>query len=174
MREVLAHPEHISVWHQAAVGIPPHWPEFFAAYAATVGAPPSYFWPEIIAAFPEALVLLSVRDAEAWWRSASKTIYNVSTANHPEKWIVMMQAILAARWITNVQDREAAIAAFEAHNARVREAVPADRLLIWQSADGWAPLCNALHLPIPAEPFPHANTQAQWQARGARTTGVQR
>ena len=181
MREVLAHPEHIPIRPQAALGILPQWPELFAGYAATVDTPASYFWPELVAAFPEALVLLSVRDAESWWRSASATIYSASEnmyrADFPAKtqeWIAMRHALRAARWITNIQDREATIQAFEAHNARVRDAVPADRLVIWQPGDGWEPICQALNLPIPDEPFPHANTQAEWQARNASAPRAQR
>ena len=57
--------------------------------------------------------------------------------------------------LANRQDRDAAIRVSEAHNARVREVVPADRLFIWHVGDGWAPICEALDLPVPNEPFPH-------------------
>ena len=169
MREVFAHPEHVSIWHKAALGIMPQWPEFFAAYAAAVDSPAAYFWPELITAFPEALVILSVRDADAWWRSVSESIFRADQLAKPREWLAMRQALYAARWITNVQDREATLKAFEAHNARVRNSVSADRLLIWHLGDGWEPICRALHLPIPAEPFPHVNTLAEWQARNPTT-----
>jgi hypothetical protein len=165
MREVLAHPDHVRVWHGAVLGVLPDWREFFANYAAAVDSPVAYFWEELTAAFPEALVLLSVRDSEDWWRSASETIYHADRLPRTPEWLAMRQALYTSRWIADVKDREPAIRAFEAHNARVCESVPADRLLIWRPGDGWESICSALALPIPDAPFPHANTRAEWQAR---------
>jgi hypothetical protein len=47
----------------------------------------------------------------------------------------------------------------------VRRVVPARRLVEWTASDGWGPLCKALSLPVPAEPFPHANSTEEFQAR---------
>ena len=167
MREVIAHkPEHVPIWHNAALGKMPNWHTFFADYAATVGPPPAWFWPELIAAFPDALVLLSVRDPEAWWDSASQTIFKVDESSTvSDEYKAMTQAVYTALGLANRQDRDAAIAAADVHNARVREVVPSDRLLIWQLGDGWAPICEALDLPVPDEPFPHTNTREEFQAR---------
>ena len=71
----------------------------------------------------------------------------------------------SSRFDVDLTDRAASIAAFEAHNRRVREAIPADRLLEWQASDGWAPICRALDLPVPDEPFPRVNTREEWRAR---------
>jgi hypothetical protein len=49
----------------------------------------------------------------------------------------------------------------------VRETVPKERLLVWQASEGWAPICKALHLEIPDEPFPRVNTTEEWRARVA-------
>src|SRR5690348_10458482 len=74
MVEVFAHPEHVPDWHAAALGNMPDWNALFAGYAAAVDWPASAFWPELSAAFPDALVVLSVRDAQSWWQSAHETI----------------------------------------------------------------------------------------------------
>jgi len=58
--------------------------------------------------------------------------------------------------IPALTDEAAAKAAFERHNRHVRETVPPDRLLEWRAADGWEPLCAALEMPLPFEPFPRA------------------
>ena len=171
MRELFAHPDHVGVWHSAALGVPPNWRDFFAGYAAAVDSPVAFFWEELIATFPEALVLLSVRDSEDWWRSASETIYGPDRLPRTPEWLAMRQALYTSRWITDVQDRELAIRAFEKHNAQVRHTVPADRLLIWQPGDGWEPICRALGLAIPDTAFPHANTRAEWRARNASASG---
>ncbi|OTA61470.1 hypothetical protein K449DRAFT_382871 [Hypoxylon sp. EC38] len=49
----------------------------------------------------------------------------------------------------------------------VRRLVSEERLLEWTPEDGWDPLCKFLEKPIPAEPFPHTNTMAEWEAREA-------
>jgi hypothetical protein len=58
-------------------------------------------------------------------------------------------------------------ARFEDHNRRVLEHVERDpefekRLLVWRPQDGWEPLCNALDLPVPDVPFPHANKRNEY------------
>src|SRR4051794_39951115 len=76
MLEVLPHPEAHQHWAAAASGNMPDWDVVFEGYTAAVDWPAAAFWPEISAAYPEALVLLSVRDsAEHWFRSASDTIF---------------------------------------------------------------------------------------------------
>ncbi len=161
MREVFNHPEQVPIWHNAALGTMPNWNTFFADYAAAVDGPAARFWPELIDVFPDALVLLSIRDPEAWWNSSSKTVFKVGSRHSDEHW-AMIQAVRAARGLPNTQDRDVAIRAFEAHNAQVQETVPSDRLLVWQPGDGWGPICKALDLPIPDEPFPRSNTKEEW------------
>ena len=50
-------------------------------------------------------------------------------------------------------------------NEQVRREAPAGRLLDWQARDGWEPLCDALGVPVPDEPFPRVNTREEWRAR---------
>jgi hypothetical protein len=138
----------------------------FAGYEAAVDWPAAAFWPELAEAFPDALVLLSVRDPASWWRSASETIFSFNDAEVAgSEHFEMVRALLRTRFTEAVHDREQAIAAFERHNARVRATVPPDQLLEWSSEDGWEPLCAALGMAVPAEPFPHVNTTAEFQAR---------
>ncbi len=62
------------------------------------------------------------------------------------------------RW----DDPELLMAAYERHNAQVREAIPRRRLLEWRAADGWGPLCRAFRTPIPDDPFPWLNKRSDW------------
>ena len=59
-------------------------------------------------------------------------------------------------------DRTTLTAAYERHNTAVRADVPADRLLEWRGADGWGPICGALGLPVPSDPFPWVNKRSEW------------
>jgi hypothetical protein len=165
MMEVFGHPEHIPLWHGAATGTVPDWDAVFAGYVATVDWPGASFWQEILAANPDALVLLSTRsDGETWWRSASQTIFAiVDVGGAPPPFLEMWGAIASHRFTPQYREREAAIDAYERHNAAVRARVPADRLVEWQPADGWGPLCAALGVPEPAEPFPHTNSTEEFR-----------
>jgi hypothetical protein len=173
MTEVFAHTEHIATWTSAAQERMPDWNEFFKGYAAAVDWPASAFWPELSEAFPDALVVLSSRDPEAWWSSAHETIFaKLDSVPNPD-FLAMIEAMFTARFTFNITDREACIAAFERHNAQVREAVPSGRLLEWQASEGWGPLCKAIGVPIPDEPFPRVNTREEWAARHAAANDSQ-
>jgi hypothetical protein len=158
MSEVFAHPEHVALWHAAARDEPVDWHALFAGYAAAVDWPAGSFWPEVSAAFPEAILLLSTRSAESWWRSASQTIFPISAKAAGTPWHAMWLELAHRRFTPHLDDREAAIAAYERHNADVRARAPKQRLLEWTAQDGWGPLCRALGAPVPDEPFPHANS----------------
>lgn len=161
MVEVFSHPQDVAAWHGAARGEPPDWQQLFRDYRSAVDWPACAFWPELNEAFPDAIVVLSVRDAESWWESARRTIFPAALgAEGP--WRAMIDELFAARFTSRLEDRAACIAAFERHNAEVRKRVPRSRLVEWRAADGWAPLCDALGVPAPSDPFPRVNTTEQF------------
>lgn len=162
MLEVFAHPEHIPLWHAAARGESVDWHALFAGYAAVVDWPAGSLWPEISAAYPDALILLSTRSAESWWKSASQTIFPTSAKLAGTPWHAMWMELAKSRFTTQLDDRAAAIAAYERHNADVRARAPQPRLLEWSAKDGWGPLCRALGVAVPDEPFPHANSTEEF------------
>jgi len=161
MLEVFTHPEHVAAWRSAAQGETVEWGALLGAYGATSDFPACLFWREILEAHPDAVVLLSTRpDAEAWWASASQTIFAVGADGLPPEmadWFDMWRAVATARFTPQWTDHDAAVAAYERHNAEVRADAPAGRLVEWRPGDGWAPLCGALGLEVPDEDFPHLN-----------------
>jgi hypothetical protein len=166
MHEVFPRPDDIPVWHAAALGQMPDWSAFLSGFSAAVDWPASAFWSELATAFPRALIVLSTRrDAETWWQSASGTIFPATLAADDGPWRRMISAVLEHRFTNAIEDKAACITAYEAHNAQVRAHAPAGRLLEWQVEDGWAPLCAALDLPQPDEPFPHVNSSAEFGKR---------
>ena len=168
MMEVIPQPGHVEAWHQAVKGNPPDWDQLLSGYEAAVDWPASGFWRELSAAYPEAVVVLSVRESpEAWWQSATQTILHVTERRPPpgmEAWFAMYLDFLQHRFTDRWHDPEAAMAAYVRHNDAVRAEVPGQRLVEWKAADGWEPICSALGLPIPADPFPHLNTTADFRA----------
>lgn len=169
MMEVFGHPEHVDVWTRAARDEPVDWEELLQDFGAIVDWPGASFWPELTSTFPDALVLHSERaDAETWWRSASATILTFD-AVPPEMQAFrdMCLEFFGRRFTDQIEDHDACVAAYEAHNARVRAAIDPARMLLWHPGDGWEPICRALDVPVPDVPFPHTNTTAEWEERRA-------
>ena len=166
MMEVFGHPEEVPVWHAAMIGEPVDFGELLAGYTAIVDYPGAAVWRELAAAFPDAPVLLSTRSsAEAWWESASSTILALRPDEQNPDGRRMIEAMFARSIGADITDREAVMAAYEAHNAAVRAEIASERLFEYQPGDGWAPLCAALGLPEPDEPFPHTNTREEFRQR---------
>jgi hypothetical protein len=166
MVEVLADPQQVPTWIDAIEGRPVDWSSFLGSYQAVVDWPGASFWPELLAANPDAMVLLSVRDADAWYRSASNTIFIALTQSPPEAraWMGSMEKLLRDRFSDQLDDRSAMIDAYERHNDDVRARVPADQLIEWTPSDGWDPICGRLGLAVPEEPFPVTNTTDDFRA----------
>jgi hypothetical protein len=123
---------------------------------------------------PDALVLLSVRDPETWYRSAANTIFGVFADPPPEMraWIDTMRQLFRDRFSDRLDDPTAMMDAFERHNAAVRKEIPPTRLLEWNVGEGWEPLCVRLECDIPSEPFPRTNSTQEWRANlGLPETG---
>jgi len=166
MIEVFGHPEHVPMWAAAMRDEPVDWPALFEGYEATVDWPGGGVWQSISAAFPDAKVLLSTRrSADLWWTSASRTIFEGMENSPPgmEAWFEMAQTMMR-RLTPEWPDEAACKAAYERHNAEVRASVPKDKLLEWQPQDGWGPLCVALEIAEPQDPFPVTNTTADFRA----------
>jgi hypothetical protein len=164
MVELFEHPEHVQRWEAAVRGEPIDWEEVFSGYRATVDWPGAAFYKELTKAYPEAKVLLSVRDPERWYESTRKTIY--TTVDPSSEMIAAVgpaprlndELIWKRTFGGNFEDRRHATEVFERHNEEVKEQVPAKRLLVYEVKDGWGPLCEFLGVEVPkAKPFPHLN-----------------
>ena len=165
MLEILGDPAQVPAWTDAIEGRPVDWPAMLARYRAIVDWPGGAFWPELSAAYPNALVLLSVRDPEVWYRSASNTIFLSFDRVPPElkPWMDAVRELLRDRFSDRFDDPTAMMDAFERHNDAVRRGVPAERLLEWTPGDGFEPICERLGLPVPSEPFPVTNTTDEFR-----------
>ena len=170
MTEVLKHPTHIRAWEDAAAGIEIDWPALFGKYQATVDFPACTFYKVLMDAYPDAKVILSVRDPERWYESAYETIYlTLQAVPFWSRWLpwvgdlhrMTMQLLWKQQFGGRFEDRAHAIRLFNQWNEEVRATVPADKLLIFDVKEGWEPLCEFLGVAIPATPFPHANDRTK-------------
>jgi sulfotransferase family protein len=159
--------DHVPVWQAALDGTSPDWPEFFAEYAAAVDFPASAFWPELADTFPDSVLVLSTRaDSQTWWRSADATILErLRQTENRDAWWKMAADLWTSAVCPDWDDGPTNRAAYDRWNEHVRRAAPPGRLVEWQAADGWEPLCTALDVPIPDEPFPLTNSTVEWQER---------
>lgn len=172
MIEVFAHPEHIELWNAAEAG-EFHWDEIFAGFHAAVDWPACGFWQPLLKHYPDAKVILTLRDPDRWYESALKTIYSVTHRQLSADALPIMQAqqAMTAKLIWEgtfggrFADRDHAIAIFNAHNETVKATVPADRLLVFEARQGWEPLCAFLDCAIPDTPFPNVNSTEEFIAR---------
>lgn len=172
MVELFEHPEQIEMWQAVVDGQPPDWDALLDGYEAAVDYPAAAFWRELADAYPDAPVVLSVRaTSQEWWESARDTIFARNPGapppprSVPARQAALGESLLVARFTPDYRDREAAIAAYEAHNAAVRREIPPARLIEWHPADGWKPLCAALGVPVPLDVFPHLSTRTEFRRR---------
>jgi len=163
MLEVMGNPEQVAFWNRAADGEAVDWEEVYAGYRSTVDWPGCHFYAELAERYPKAKVILSTRDANRWYESMSETILKGMSEmglkdEVPRDNPMYFGAVLIAREVFNFDySRENAVAALERHNAAVRAAIPAERLLEFEAGDGWEPLCAFLGVPVPDAPFPRTN-----------------
>ena len=173
MIEVLAAPERGRHWLEQTQSGSHDWDAIFHGYRATVDWPAAAFWRQLVERYPDAKVLLSLRDADRWYDSVMNTIYPVMTQGPPERapetlhdFHEMVYALIFERTFEGrLKDRAHAKRVFEEHNQAVIDAIPASRLLVYQPGDGWEPICRFLDVPVPDEDFPHLNDTAWYRAR---------
>lgn len=179
MAEVFENPPLARHWEQVFDREDVDWENVFDGYGATVDAPSCWVYQELAARYPGAKVLLTRRsDPDAWVRSMQATTMN------PDFRAAMLQSPLApmmqkmgAFVMGNAgvaaeapppdgpppaPDGDTLVQLYEQHNAAVRAAIPAERLLEFQVADGWEPLCDFLGKPVPDTPFPRMNSTEEF------------
>jgi Sulfotransferase domain len=61
-------------------------------------------------------------------------------------------------------DRACAISSYRRNSEEVRDTIPAERLLVFNVAEGWEPLCRFLEAPEPATPFPRSHPRDEFWA----------
>lgn len=164
MVEVFAHPETIPLWIEAGAGRP-DWEAIFAGYQSVVDYPGAAFWRELAVFYPDAKILHSVRDPDAWFDSTQATIFapdgiaaTALAANQQPAASFFMS--FSAPFVAHLHDRAFMTDYFRRHTEAVKAAIPPERLLVYEVGSGWDPLCQFFGVPVPAEPYPSENSRA--------------
>jgi hypothetical protein len=178
MFTLAANREHMSQWIAAYEGRP-DWHAIFDGYASVVDYPAAFYYRELAETYPEAKVLLSVRDGHAWARSIRDTIWGITYGDTVGRHLAaavelvdpeirrntgMLRGLYARAGLfgptPEVFDEDLVASRMDRHIAEVRASIPADRLLEWSPKDGWEPLCTFLGVPVPEVALPHVNSSA--------------
>jgi hypothetical protein len=186
MSEVIEKPHRVRQWLEIGQGKTPEWSSVFAGYRAAVDWPAAAYWRELSEHYPEAKVVLSVRDPERWYDSVKATIFRgalderrgLPPHRRAIRWLVarrapdfalyprMARATIVDRIFDGrIDDRQHVIRVFEQHIADVKDAIPPSRLLVFNVRDGWGPLCEFLEQKAPDEPFPQVNERAAFRRK---------
>lgn len=167
MAEVFMRPETVPLWIAAGQGRP-DWDAIFADYRAMVDHPGCGYWRELSARYPDAKVLHTVRDPDRWFDSTQATIFSPDRPPPPEGTPIRVFFDQLHAWYGgDLHDRAFMTGFFRRHTEAVTAAIPPERLLVFDVAEGWAPLCDFLGVPVPDTPFPRENSKEQFQARAA-------
>ena len=153
--------------------------KFLGPYDAVAGWPASLFVDELVAAYPDAKVILTTRDPESWANSYFSTVIASFEQWKRWNWILPLcrgrhrdfrvnvaeDTAAFVNYKADVSNRDAAIKAYVARNEHIRHVVPKERLLELDGKLGYAPLCAFLGKEIPREKggneeaYPHTNLE---------------
>ena len=123
------------------------------------------FAPELIAAYPNAKVILTTRNVDSWYKSVRQTIY----ALQEDPWRKLLARLhpkaAAMRRLVNKYNEHLwwndfpryGKRCFREHNSHVRRLVGDEKLLEFEASQGWEPLCRFLGKDVPAMDFPRVN-----------------
>ena len=152
------------------IGIKPEVKRVYQNADAVVGHPAIFFYEEILEAFPDCKVILSVRDEDSWVKSAVNQIELLYARRH--KLFILSSTARKAHYILdccidasfgscNPKSTYVFRKLYRVHNHRVKCVVPADKLLIYNVKQGWKPLCDFLGCEVPTISFPHENIKGE-------------
>lgn len=177
MEELFRHPEQLVYFQKAEKGEKVDWDELFKGYVSAVDYPVARYYKQLITAYPQAKIIHTTRDAEAWYNSAIETIFWATKPSFGRifKMMIRMPFSSAVRkrfpvlkydgelidniFGKNLKDKQEIIRRFNAINEETLNFIPKDRSLVYEVKTGWEPLCNFLNVPIPDTPFPRSNTR---------------
>lgn len=175
MEELFENPQGVGTWEQAEKGRAVDWDSLFKGYQAIVDFPGSIHYKKLMEHYPDAKIILTIRDPERWYNSARKTIYSFDIGIGLKlKLLLTLPFSATSRQVLRIirliettiwkgffkgrfEDRAYAIQHFNDHIQAVKKTVPPDRLLIFQAKEGWEPLCQFLGAEVPAQPYPSSN-----------------
>ena len=143
-------------------------------YAATADSAMCQFVPELLELYPDAVVICTVRDPDAWSKSMGELantsfqtalaviLFWVPCLRYFPRWVDLLHA---GRWgeLYTLPGEKPSFArqTWERHMAYLSRSVPKARLIFYDVRDNWEPLCKVVGVPVPnGVEFPKINDGA--------------
>lgn len=186
MTELLHRPGDFAFWEAATKGEAVNWHDIFDNYQATTDWPACTFYQDLMKVYPDAKVLLTIRNPESWYESAQSTIYQISrfatisplgrlifrimrmfAINGPRIGMLANTLVWKKTFHGRFADKAYALEVFKQHIEDVKSYVPADKLLVFEVKEGWEPLCAFLGVAVPDKPFPRLNERGNFRGNVA-------
>jgi hypothetical protein len=186
MEELFRHPEELIYFEKAERGEAVDWDKLFVDYKSAVDYPVARYYKQLIAAYPQAKIIHTVRDPESWYNSATETIF-WATKPSPGRMLNMMIRMPFSSTIRkrfpvlkfdggmvdnifgkNLKNKQEVIRRYNEINEETLNFIPKDRSLVYDIKTGWEPLCNFLNVPVPQTPFPRSNTREEFRKNVAK------
>ncbi|KAI8084533.1 uncharacterized protein BX664DRAFT_337201 [Halteromyces radiatus] len=144
------------------------WETVYGNYDAAVGWPTVNCYKELMDKYPDAKVILTLRDPNEWYDLMLNTIFTqvhfqlpINAPHHLNHAVAMLKSVVLDGQTPSLADPEADRAKFikiyNDHVEQVKQYVPAHRMLIMELNEGWDRLCAFLGKPIPNVPYPALN-----------------
>ncbi|KAF2160509.1 hypothetical protein M409DRAFT_29130 [Zasmidium cellare ATCC 36951] len=167
------------------------WDQLLGHCMAIMDTPCTVFYKELLEAYPEAKVIVTVRDSpKQWWESQMRTMmpFFDLLVLPPTTWSLwlwrkflppptafdQMNQLLPKYYpaynilCKDLRDgTQEGIRWFEEYIEEIKRLVPPENLLIMNIKSGWKPLCTFLGHDVPPWDFPVANTNEQFEANVA-------
>lgn len=169
------------------------WDELLGQHMAVVDVPGAWFGPELAELYPDAKVVVTTRDKDAWFRSCvaafvqrktyagwlGHAIFNTIFFWSPRELGLIKFMDIKQRdvWKFEWHDEDAkpkAMRSYDEYYAEVRSRIPEERRIEYDVQEGWEPLCAHLGLDVPTAlvdgervnvPFPRSNDAKSFVAR---------
>jgi len=178
--ELFTHPRGMVFWESMEQGKAVDFASFFSNYNAIVGYPGYIFAQQILEEYPDAKLILSVRDPEEWYDDIADTVFQAGPSHANQIYAAAVEAdkeldpyladcirrshAMQSRILEDgyfegrFAEKEYAVKRYVQWNEDVKKQFPSDRLLVYAVTEGWEPVCEFLGVPVPeGEPFPHLN-----------------
>ena len=136
-------------------------------YDAAMDEPFMLVYEEVLTQFPDAKFLLTIQDPEKWYAN----YVDLVRADGGGWWFdlippYMQKCVDMASWNCSFikpseGTKKQCLENYAAHNRRVQEIIPPERLLVYNFSDGWNSLSHFLRLPIPQREFPYVDSNSE-------------
>lgn len=185
MFELVKNPDGLSEWEKLERGEQADLEKLFEGYGSAVDFPAFFYYEDLLRSFPNAKIILTVREPDRWYESAAKTIFrpvpnllfllarifgvfSKKARKFPGIYAFIKRIGHEKLFNGKIKDPIHCKAVFNSWNEEVKRSIDADKLLVFEVKQGWEPLCKFLNVPVPEKPFPHSNKGGSFQKNASR------